>query len=95
MAGKLTTARRLRCPLYCTTDHKLDADRHEHHIAEVYVPRGHVAVNVNLVRGDGSDEIELSAGRDGGEPAVTQMTADEARSLRDALNVAVVLLERT
>ncbi|MEV6629302.1 hypothetical protein AB0M54_00955 [Actinoplanes sp. NPDC051470] len=59
------------------------------------MPRGHVAVNVNVVRGDGTDEIELSAGRDGTAPAVTQMTADEARSLRDALNVAVVLLERT
>lgn len=94
MAGK-TTSKRRNCPLYCTIDHSFDATQHVHHIAEVYVPRGHVAVNVNLVRGDGADEIELSAGRDGLEPAITHMTANEARTLRDALNVAVALLDRT
>jgi hypothetical protein len=93
MAVTTAVQRRRNCPRYCTTDHRLGANRHEHHIAEVLVPRGHVAVN--LVRGDGADEIELTASAEGAAQAVTQMTADEARSLRDALNVAVVLLERT
>ena len=84
------------CPRYCTIDHRLHGTRqHAHHIAEVYIPRKEFAVNVNLVRDDKEDEIELSAGRDGLDPAITHMTADEARSLRDALNVAVALLDRT
>ena len=86
---------RINCPTFCTTDHKrLRVAQHTRHIAEVDVPRDGVAVNVNVVRGDGATEIELSTGKGGSQPAVTHMTADEARSLRDALNVAVALLDR-
>ena len=84
-----------RCPLYCTTDHKHEIDQHARVIAEVDVTSENALVAVNLVRRDKGDEVELSIGKGWGEPAITDLTADEARSLRDALNVAVAVLDRS
>jgi hypothetical protein len=86
---------RQHCPLYCTINHKHGLAQHAHLIAEVDVASEHALVAVNLVRRDEADEIELAIGKGWGEPAITDMTADEARTLRDALNVAVAVLERT
>lgn len=88
-------ARRGHCPLYCTINHKHGIDQHAHLIAEVDVAREDALVAVNLVRRNDADEIELAIGKGWGEPAITDMTADEARALRDALNVAVAVLDRT
>jgi hypothetical protein len=94
MAVKHAAGRRRQCPLYCTINHKHETSRHAHLIAEVDVPSEHTAVTVNVVRRDKADWVELATGTDGDKPAVTRLTADEARTLRDALNVAVVLLDR-
>jgi hypothetical protein len=83
------------CPLYCTINHKHGLDQHAHLIAEVDVASENALVAVNLVRRHDADEIELAIGKGWGEPAITDMTADEARALRDALNVAVAVLDRT
>jgi len=95
MAAKQATTPRRQCPLYCTTDHKHGATEHAHLIAEVDVERENAAVVVNVVRHDEADQIELATGRGWNAPTVAHLTADEARTLRDALNVAVVLLDRT
>jgi hypothetical protein len=84
-----------RCPLYCTTEHRHRIARHARVIAEVDVVSENALVVVNLVRRDKGDEVELAIGKGWGEPAITDLTADEARSLRDALNVAVTVLERS
>ncbi|XVV11773.1 hypothetical protein ACQP2X_44270 [Actinoplanes sp. CA-131856] len=86
---------RERCPLYCTTNHKRDDTKHAHLIAEVDVVSDKGIVAVNLVRRGQFDEVELMMGRGWSEPAITDMTVEEARALRDALNVAVAVLERT
>jgi hypothetical protein len=83
------------CPLYCTINHQHGLDQHAHLIAEVDVASENALVAVNLVRRHDADEIELAIGKGWGEPAITDMTADEARALRDALNVAVAVLDRT
>jgi hypothetical protein len=84
-----------RCPLYCTINHKHGFGQHARLIAEVDVASENALVAVNLVRRSEVDEIELAIGKGWGEPAITDMTADEARALRDALNVAVAVLDRT
>ena len=83
------------CPLYCTVDHASRPSTHSHLIAEVDVADENALAAVNLIRRDLVDEVELAIGKGFGEPAVAMMTADEARALRDALNVAVALLDRT
>ena len=95
MAVKHVAQPRKQCPLYCTTDHKHGNALHSHLIAEVDVSEENALAAVNVVRRDRTDEISLAIGKGWGEPAVANMTADEARALRDALNVAVVLLDRT
>jgi hypothetical protein len=95
MAVEPAVKSRTRCPLYCTTNHKHGATRHAHLIAEVAVPSEDAALTVNVVRRGDVDRVELMAASHGDESAVTPLTADEARTLRDALNVAVVLLDRT
>ena len=94
MAVKQTVQTRTRCPRYCTINHKRGSAQHAHLIAEVDVASENAAVTVNLVRHDEADQIELTTGKGWGEPTVASLTADEARTLRDALNVAVVLLDR-
>jgi hypothetical protein len=84
-----------RCPLYCTINHKRGLAQHAHLIAEVDVANDNALVAVNLVRRGEADEVELAIGKGWGEPALTDMTADEARALRDALNVAVAVIDRT
>jgi hypothetical protein len=86
---------RERCPLYCTINHKRGNAQHAHLIAEVGVTNDNALVGVNLVRPDKADEIELAIGKGWHEPAVANLTAEEARALRDALNVAVAVLDRT
>ena len=95
MAATQVARARERCPLYCTINHKHGLDQHAHLIAEVDVASENALVAVNLVRRNEADEIELAIGKGWGEPAITDMTADEARALRDALNVAVAVLDRT
>ena len=95
MAVKHAAEPRTKCPLYCTINHKHGTTEHAHLIAEVDVLSENSAVIVNVVRRDEADQIELATGRGWNEPAVAHLTADEARTLRDALNVAVVLLDRT
>lgn len=85
---------RERCPRYCTINHKLGIAQHAHLIAEVDVAVDNALVAVNLVRPNKADEIELAIGKGWGEPAIANLTAEEARSLRDALNVAVAVLDR-
>jgi hypothetical protein len=91
----MTMETKQRCPIYCTINHKNGLAQHAHLIAEVDVANESALVAVNLVRRGGTDEIELAIGKGWGEPALTDMTADEARALRDALNVAVAVLDRT
>jgi hypothetical protein len=86
---------RERCPLYCTINHKRGIAQHAHLIAEVDVTSENAVVAVNLVRPDKADEIALAIGKGWGEPAVANLSAEEARALRDALNVAVAVLDRT
>jgi hypothetical protein len=88
-------ARRGHGPLYCTINHKHGIDQHARLITEVEVESEHALVAVNLVRRNDADEIELAIGKGWGEPAITDMTVDEARALRDALDVAVAVLDRT
>ena len=95
MAVKQVANPRKQCPLYCTSDHKHGVTEHAHLIAEVDVLSESFAVVVNVVRRDEADQIELATGTGWNGPAVAHLTADEARTLRDALNVAVVLLDRT
>ncbi|MCM4084893.1 hypothetical protein [Paractinoplanes hotanensis] len=85
---------RNRCPLYCTIDHQHQGAQHSHLIAEVDVECEQALVAVNLVRPDEEDEIALAIGKGWGEPTVANLTASEARELRDALNVAVAVLDR-
>ena len=94
MAVKQVAQPRKRCPLYCTADHRHGVAEHAHLIAEVGIEKEGGLVAVNLVRPDRVDEIALVIGKGWGEPAVANMTADEARELRDALNVAVAVLDR-
>jgi hypothetical protein len=94
MAVKHVVRPRKRCPLYCTIDHRHEGGQHSHLIAEVDVEKENAFLAVNLVRPDDADEIALAVGKGWGEPVVTTMTADEARELRDALNVAVAVLDR-
>ena len=86
---------RERCPLYCTINHKNGLAQHSHLIAEVDVDSENGLVAVHLVRQGEADMIELAIGKGWGEPTLAAMTADEARSLRDALNVAVAVRDRT
>lgn len=86
---------RKRCPRYCTADHKRGIKRHSRRIAQVDLMDEFTDVAVTVGRLDDTDRIELSTARGWNEPTVAYMTMDEARSLRDALNVAVVLLDRT
>ncbi|MCA2215819.1 hypothetical protein [Jidongwangia harbinensis] len=95
MAVKHAAKPRTRCPLYCTVDHKRGSAEHAHRIAQVDASTENAAVTVNVIRRDAADEVELVTGKGWNEPAVAHLTADEARTLRDALNVAVVLLDRT
>jgi hypothetical protein len=91
----MTIETKQRCPIYCTINHKHGLAQHARVIAEVDVASENALVAVNLVRRNDADEIELAIGKSWGEPALTDMTADEARALRDALNVAVAVLDRT
>ena len=81
-------------PAVLHDQHKHQTDRHAHLIAEVDVVSENALVAVNLIRPDEVDEIELAIGKGWGEPAVAHLTAGEARALRDALNIAVVVLDR-
>ena len=94
MAVKSAAEPQAQCPRYCTINHERGMTGHAHLIAEVDVSSENSAVVVNVVRHDEADQIELATGRGWNEPAVAHLTADEARTLRDALNVAVVLLDR-
>jgi len=94
MAVKPAAGPRTQCPRYCTINHKRGMTAHAHLIAEVDVQDAN-AVTVNVVRHDEADQIEMATGMGWNEPAVAHLTADEARTLRDALNVAAVLLDRT
>jgi len=94
MAAKSAATRRSQCPRYCTINHKSGMTGHAHLIAEVDVLSEEAAVTVNVVRREGADQIELATGQGWNQPAVAHLTADEARALRDALNVGVVLLDR-
>ena len=85
---------RERCPLYCTVNHKHGITQHMHLVAEVDVASEDSLVAVNLVRRDQADEVELAFGSGWGAPVLAHMDADEARALRDALNVAVAVLDR-
>lgn len=95
MAVEHAAEPRMMCPLYCTIDHEHGLTRHAHRIAEVDVLSENSAVIVDVVRRDEADEIQLATGQGWNEPAVAHLTVNEARTLRDALNIAVVLLDRT
>ncbi len=94
MAVEQVIKPRTRCPLYCTSNHRHGVTGHAHLIAEVDVSSENAAVTVNVVRRDDVDQIDMATGKGWNEPAVAHLTAEEARTLRDALNVAVVLLDR-
>ena len=94
MAVKHIAPTRKRCPRYCMVNHKYGNTEHAHFIAELGLTTENAAVTVNLVRRDEADQVELGTGKDWGMPTVAHLTADEARTLRDALNVAVALLDR-
>ncbi|AGL21474.1 hypothetical protein [Actinoplanes sp. N902-109] len=63
-------------------------------IAKVGGSDDYALIAVTLVRENQADKIVMAMPRSG-QPADAQMTADEARALRDALNVAVALLDRS
>lgn len=94
MAVKRVARPRRRCPLYCTIDHAHLGAQHSHLIAEVDVEKESVFLAVNLIRPNEVDEIALGIGKGWNELTVANLTADEARELRDALNVAVAVLDR-